>query len=196
MRDREVRMIDMSVRSALIRVRWKESPVRREDSSADMTSSSPLGLAVRLGYPPTRRQRSHQARREHCLPGERRPNRRLEIDAGASLQDVAHGPALECCGHDDRVINDREHNDGDLGTRRQYLPRCLDPTLAGHHDIEHYNVRSEGPSQLHRLGAIPCLANHVEGWRKQALERRQHRARIVDQQDSGGSRPVHPGSPG
>jgi hypothetical protein len=40
--DSAVRMTDISVRSALIRVRWKDMPVRREESSTDMESVSEL----------------------------------------------------------------------------------------------------------------------------------------------------------
>ena len=35
-KDSEVRITDISVRSALIRVRWNDMPVRREDSSTDI----------------------------------------------------------------------------------------------------------------------------------------------------------------
>jgi hypothetical protein len=36
--DSDVRITDISVRSALMRVRWNDMPVRREDSSVEMTS--------------------------------------------------------------------------------------------------------------------------------------------------------------
>jgi hypothetical protein len=36
MSEREVRITDISVRSALMRVRWKLIPVRREDSSTEI----------------------------------------------------------------------------------------------------------------------------------------------------------------
>jgi hypothetical protein len=36
--DSDVRMTDISVRSALMRVRWSDMPVRREDSSTEMSS--------------------------------------------------------------------------------------------------------------------------------------------------------------
>jgi hypothetical protein len=40
MSDSEVRMTDMSVRSALIRVRWNDMPVRRDESSREVESGS------------------------------------------------------------------------------------------------------------------------------------------------------------
>src|SRR5262245_19842125 len=40
MSESEVRMTDMRVRSALMRVRWKDMPVRREESSTDIRSGS------------------------------------------------------------------------------------------------------------------------------------------------------------
>ena len=36
--DSDVRMTDINVRSALMRVRWKLIPVRRDDSSTEMSS--------------------------------------------------------------------------------------------------------------------------------------------------------------
>ena len=38
--DSEVRITDISVRSALMRVRWNDMPVRREESSTEMRSGS------------------------------------------------------------------------------------------------------------------------------------------------------------
>ena len=36
--DSDVRITDISVRSALMRVRWNDMPVRRDDSSTEMSS--------------------------------------------------------------------------------------------------------------------------------------------------------------
>ena len=36
--DSEVRITDISVRSALMRVRWNDMPVRRDESSTEMSS--------------------------------------------------------------------------------------------------------------------------------------------------------------
>jgi hypothetical protein len=44
--DNEVRITDISVRSALMRVRWNDIPVRRDPSSTDGSSN---GLAAELG---------------------------------------------------------------------------------------------------------------------------------------------------
>ncbi len=38
--DSEVRITDISVRSALMRVRWNDMPVRRDDSSTEIRSGS------------------------------------------------------------------------------------------------------------------------------------------------------------
>ena len=38
--DSEVRITDISVRSALMRVRWNDMPVRREDSSTEIWSET------------------------------------------------------------------------------------------------------------------------------------------------------------
>ena len=38
--DSDVRITDISVRSALMRVRWNDMPVRRDDSSIEMRSES------------------------------------------------------------------------------------------------------------------------------------------------------------
>jgi hypothetical protein len=59
MRESAVRTIDMSVRSALMRVRWRERRVRREESRKDRSSplrpvnvgSSPPGRSS-LALPP------------------------------------------------------------------------------------------------------------------------------------------------
>ena len=40
--DSEVRITDISVRSALMRVRWNDMPVRRDDSSTEIWSESDL----------------------------------------------------------------------------------------------------------------------------------------------------------
>ena len=43
--DNEVRMTDISVRSALMRVRWNDMPVRRDESSVDMSLPAQVGGA-------------------------------------------------------------------------------------------------------------------------------------------------------
>ena len=42
--DSDVRITDISVRSALIRVRWNDIPVRRDESSTEMTSEGDFAV--------------------------------------------------------------------------------------------------------------------------------------------------------
>jgi hypothetical protein len=44
----EVRMTDISVRSVLMRVRWKDMPVRRAESSTAGSFSTPSNEAARV----------------------------------------------------------------------------------------------------------------------------------------------------
>lgn len=59
--DSEVRITDISVRSALMRVRWNDMPVRREDSSTEIRSGSDLpviGMSVMVWPFPAARARA------------------------------------------------------------------------------------------------------------------------------------------
>jgi hypothetical protein len=44
----EVRITDISVRSALMRVRWNDMPVRREDNSTEIWSGFDLELTLSM----------------------------------------------------------------------------------------------------------------------------------------------------
>ena len=48
--DSDVRMTDISVRSALMRVRWNDMPVRRDDSSTEMLSGSDCEVIRVFGW--------------------------------------------------------------------------------------------------------------------------------------------------
>ena len=48
--DSEVRITDISVRSALMRVRWNDMPVRRDDSSTEIWSESDLAGDGLIGH--------------------------------------------------------------------------------------------------------------------------------------------------
>ena len=46
--DSDVRITDISVRSALMRVRWNDMPVRRADSSVDMRSEADFPVTASI----------------------------------------------------------------------------------------------------------------------------------------------------
>ena len=46
--DSEVRITDIRVRSALMRVRWNDMPVRREESSTEIWSAADLEVTLSM----------------------------------------------------------------------------------------------------------------------------------------------------